>query len=296
MGGKFVSLLRCTVSLTPILVGDLRKHVDVYAFGMTMFEVSHSASLSCSNPNVFPTEILTGKVPLGHIAYVDFILLVVDKDVRPERPDDDEPFAISDRVWSLAEACWAKYPQDRPTALAVCDIISTFTSSPVAVRQRNFTSTIVLQNDDMSISVAPSFSSILPRNSSIDNSYSALSLTSGTDTIEDKVVDDLGIVKSSRVIGSEPSPRRAPRWNRSTNIKDTSHIEMAYPSPPYTELPTGTSSSDRGSVAGKQITQGGSDKLAELDRHTVPNPWLRTPPMIDLISWPDNNRYADSLR
>jgi copper chaperone CopZ len=68
-------------------------------------------------------EILTGEVPLGHIEYVDFIQLVVRMDVRPERPGDNDSSEISDSLWSLAEICWAKDPQRRPTALTACDTI-----------------------------------------------------------------------------------------------------------------------------------------------------------------------------
>ena len=72
---------------------------------------------------------MTGQVPLGHIEYTDFLHLVVDLDVRPERPEDDMPFKISNDLWSLAESCWAKLPENRPTAIAVCDAISSLLAS-----------------------------------------------------------------------------------------------------------------------------------------------------------------------
>jgi hypothetical protein len=54
-------------------------------------------------------------------------------DVRPERPEDRPPFTISDDLWCLAEACWAKAPQDRPTALMACDrIAGILLASPIS--------------------------------------------------------------------------------------------------------------------------------------------------------------------
>src|SRR5215471_1156978 len=92
---------------------------------MTMFEVSNVLSTSLYLELDISAEIVTGKVPLGHIAYVDFIPLVVYLNVRPERPDDDQPFKIPDPLWTLMESCWEKAPQSRPTALTVCDAIKT---------------------------------------------------------------------------------------------------------------------------------------------------------------------------
>jgi WD40 repeat protein len=44
--------------------------------------------------------------------------------VRPERPDDEDAPQLSDAIWELAMACWVKEPRDRPTALALCTIVS----------------------------------------------------------------------------------------------------------------------------------------------------------------------------
>ena len=65
-------------------------------------------------------QILTGKVPLGHIPYVDFIELVVKLKVRPNRPADDRSRFLDD-LWPLAEACWSEDPSRRPSAGQVCD-------------------------------------------------------------------------------------------------------------------------------------------------------------------------------
>jgi len=126
MGGKSIQLPHCTNAVTPVLKGELRKPVDIYAFAMTMFEVGDLPPPDYFILTSVPAKILTGKIPLGHVAYVDFIPLVVKEDVRPERPDDDDDdsFMIPDDLWSLIEACWARLPKTRPTALAVCDTIA----------------------------------------------------------------------------------------------------------------------------------------------------------------------------
>ena len=49
--------------------------------------------------------------------------LVVQRGVRPERPDDEDAPQLSDAVWELAERCWVKDPKVRPTASAVCDTL-----------------------------------------------------------------------------------------------------------------------------------------------------------------------------
>jgi len=50
--------------------------------------------------------------------------LVAQRNVRPERPDDEDAPQLSDAVWELAEACWVKDPKERPTATAVCTTLS----------------------------------------------------------------------------------------------------------------------------------------------------------------------------
>jgi WD40 repeat protein len=48
----------------------------------------------------------------------------VQQDLRPERPDHEDAPQLSDGVWELTENCWVKNPASRPTASAVCDILS----------------------------------------------------------------------------------------------------------------------------------------------------------------------------
>jgi WD40 repeat protein len=64
------------------------------------------------------------EIPLGHMNYNDFIDLVVHRNVRPERPDEEDVPQLSDAIWDLAGACWVKDPKERPTAAAVCTTLS----------------------------------------------------------------------------------------------------------------------------------------------------------------------------
>jgi WD40 repeat protein len=49
---------------------------------------------------------------------------VAKQDVRPERPDEENAPQLLDALWELAEKCWRKHPNDRPTASVLCDAIS----------------------------------------------------------------------------------------------------------------------------------------------------------------------------
>lgn len=64
------------------------------------------------------------EVPLGSLDYAGFIDLVVEKNMRPGRPDEEDVPRLSDEIWELAEHCWMKDARKRPTAKAVSDIIS----------------------------------------------------------------------------------------------------------------------------------------------------------------------------
>jgi len=72
-------------------------------------------------------EIYANEVPLdhlGHLSYSEMVNLVVHKDIRPDRPDDDDTFQLPDLVWDLVECCWKKDAATRPTAEAICDMLS----------------------------------------------------------------------------------------------------------------------------------------------------------------------------
>ncbi|KAF7982534.1 hypothetical protein HWV62_28160 [Athelia sp. TMB] len=72
------------------------------------------------------SRIFTGKVPLAHIDYGHFQSLIVDGNVRPQRPDnkDNQGRGFSDATWALAESCWHGSANERPTANTVYDTLS----------------------------------------------------------------------------------------------------------------------------------------------------------------------------
>jgi serine/threonine protein kinase len=89
--------------------GTLRKPCDVYSFGMTVY------------------EIYSNEVPLdhlSHLSYSEVVNVVVHQDIRPERPEDDGSVQLHDVIWELAECCWKKDAATRPTATAICDMLS----------------------------------------------------------------------------------------------------------------------------------------------------------------------------
>ncbi|KAJ6536289.1 kinase-like domain-containing protein, partial [Mycena capillaripes] len=79
---------------------------DVYAFGMTLY------------------ELYTDETPLFTIPYAELIDLVVHHGVRPQRPDHGEGRAIQDELWELAEQCWVADPHKRPTATQLHDTVT----------------------------------------------------------------------------------------------------------------------------------------------------------------------------
>ena len=103
--------------------GSLKKPCDIYAFGMMVYEVSY---LPCvwSRLMLLFGEVHTNEIPLGHIEYSDFIELVANQDIRPERPDGDEAPQLADDSWRLAELCWQRDPVSRPNIGIVCDTMS----------------------------------------------------------------------------------------------------------------------------------------------------------------------------
>ncbi|KAJ6559779.1 kinase-like domain-containing protein, partial [Mycena capillaripes] len=82
-----------------LLAGSpLKQSSDVYAFGMTIYELH------------------TDENPMSQVAYWDFVEVVFRLNVRPERPEPDDCPKLIDTVWALAESCWVKDPKLRPTS------------------------------------------------------------------------------------------------------------------------------------------------------------------------------------
>ncbi|KAF7346776.1 Kinase-like protein [Mycena sanguinolenta] len=79
---------------------------DVYAFGMTLY------------------ELYADETPLVSVPYTDLVDLVVNRGVRPEPPEPGEGREIPVELWELAEECWMSAPQKRPTATQLHDTLT----------------------------------------------------------------------------------------------------------------------------------------------------------------------------
>lgn len=85
-------------------------------------------------------QIYTNEDPLRIVKYVsdaEFVILVSEQNLRPERPDEENAPGLTDRIWQLAEQCWMQDPKDRPKARLICDTIegvinSSSASSPLS--------------------------------------------------------------------------------------------------------------------------------------------------------------------
>ena len=81
-------------------------------------------------------QIYTNEDPLRIVKYVsdaEFVVLVSEQNLRPERPDEENATSLSDPIWQLAEQCWMKDPKDRPKAGVICDAIEGVISSSSAL-------------------------------------------------------------------------------------------------------------------------------------------------------------------
>ncbi|KAJ7496406.1 kinase-like protein, partial [Mycena latifolia] len=98
-GGNTATTGSCNWMAPELLAGSMpRMASDVYAFGMTIY------------------ELYTDETPLASIAPMDFIELVFRLGVRPTRPEIDDVPKLTDPLWNLAELCWLHDAKARPTA------------------------------------------------------------------------------------------------------------------------------------------------------------------------------------
>jgi hypothetical protein len=67
-----------------------------------------------------PMKIHTNEISFGHRTYSEMLALVVDRNVRPERPDEAEAPQLTDDTWQLAGRYWVEEPCARPTIDDVC--------------------------------------------------------------------------------------------------------------------------------------------------------------------------------
>lgn len=132
------------------LTGEsLRKPCDIYAFGMTAY------------------EIYANEVPLGYITSPgEHFELVVRQYVRPQRPDVDAAPQLTDEVWQLVERCWTPDSRRRPISDAICDIIGSIIDSRKSSQQVSpeCSDKDISQQVSFSCMLDDSFSSSLPTN------------------------------------------------------------------------------------------------------------------------------------
>ncbi|KDQ20890.1 hypothetical protein BOTBODRAFT_183600 [Botryobasidium botryosum FD-172 SS1] len=69
-------------------------------------------------------ELTTGHKPYPDVNELD-ILNVVISGKHPERPTSQDALTrgLNDEVWALAEHCWSKLPESRPSAADVCSLL-----------------------------------------------------------------------------------------------------------------------------------------------------------------------------
>lgn len=108
------------------------------------------------------------EIPLGHIDYSDSIDLVVQRNVRPERPDDEDAPQLYDTIWYLAKACWVKDPKQRPTADVVCTTLSHLLDTTSLVR---LTQGISFSRHPTRVDHTRTYRLCLLRHVSIDGNY-----------------------------------------------------------------------------------------------------------------------------
>ncbi|KAJ7257168.1 kinase-like domain-containing protein [Mycena haematopus] len=109
-----------------LLSGSLpRPPSDIYAFGMTLYEVLSTVELSLplTSTDIDALQLYTDEIPLTAVLYGDFIELVFQIGVRPERPEQDECPRMNDGIWDLAQRCWNRDPKARPTARQIHDTL-----------------------------------------------------------------------------------------------------------------------------------------------------------------------------
>jgi serine/threonine protein kinase len=102
-----------------LLGGSLEKPCDIYAFGMTLYEVSFGYICRRCGSHLFAFRIYANKTPLGRLRFYEFVELVVRQNVRLGQPEKDDAPQLSETIWGLAEKCRVKDPKQRPTSAMV---------------------------------------------------------------------------------------------------------------------------------------------------------------------------------
>ncbi|KAF7366250.1 Kinase-like protein [Mycena venus] len=82
-----------------------KKPSDIYAFGMTIY------------------ELFTNDTPLGHVPPQDLRSLVVHDGLRPDRLGEDDQPVMPEDAWDLTVQLWTTGAPDRPTSGRLYDLL-----------------------------------------------------------------------------------------------------------------------------------------------------------------------------
>ncbi|KAJ6577746.1 hypothetical protein B0H19DRAFT_1253057 [Mycena capillaripes] len=77
--------------------GTISRSSDVFAWAMSTL------------------EIFTSTAPWGILSERQIFRMVVQQDIRPDRPDEED-FGLTDHIWGVMEKCWQQNSRQRPTS------------------------------------------------------------------------------------------------------------------------------------------------------------------------------------
>lgn len=92
------------------------KKSDIYAFGMTMYEVSVMGRISTREFNG-SLQVIAGKQPFAGKRDGEIIYFTVHGD-RPTKPEGTAE-VLPDDLWGLICRCWSPKPESRPDAVVI---------------------------------------------------------------------------------------------------------------------------------------------------------------------------------
>lgn len=90
---------------------------DVWAFGMTMAEVSVDNPRATSWPFMNLPQVLKAELPWGSLATETSIFPSIFRGQRPQMPENLGE--AETKAWLVAERCWTTDPADRPSMAEV---------------------------------------------------------------------------------------------------------------------------------------------------------------------------------
>lgn len=107
-----------------VLMGSSKSYKsDIYAFGMTIYEVKGSIYLQCCS-TLTGSQVLADKRPFAEYGVGPMVVAVVVRNERPRRILPSGAHGETyDWLWAVAEQCWHTQPQIRPHAQELVDYL-----------------------------------------------------------------------------------------------------------------------------------------------------------------------------